>query len=109
MNIAYFTNHSVVDRANVRNGHNYGVQAGDFICHIKICMEQLLTNNSIRSMAWVIWYDGVLMYTGLKEVLEYQGDLIYIRNQLYFQRDTLLNSLLMVSAKFFKFDLNQVL
>lgn len=51
MNIAYFTNHSVVDRANVRNGHNYGVQAGDFICHIKICMEQLLTNNSIRSMA----------------------------------------------------------
>ena len=49
------------------------------------------------------------MYTGLKEVLEYRGDLIYIRNQLYFQRDTLLNSLLMVSAKFFKFDVNQVL
>lgn len=49
------------------------------------------------------------MHTGLKEVLEFWEDLIYVRCHLYFQTGVLLNGILMESAEFFKFNVIQFL
>ncbi len=53
--------------------------------------------------------DRLLMYTGLEEVLVFWEYLIQIRSQLYFQTGTLLNGLMSEPAKFFKFDIVQIL
>ena len=53
--------------------------------------------------------DRALMQAGFEEVLEFGEDLIQVRSQLNFQTGTLLNSLLAEAAKFFEFDVIEIL